>query len=75
MKRLFVLSTVICWGLLIGLFTILAASVTRVDSAQGALIAIGVFPFIAFIFILWVVIALASAITMFATRSRDKSLP
>jgi hypothetical protein len=75
MKRLFVISTMISWGLIIGLFTILAASVTREDSAQGALVVIGVFPFIAFIFIMWVVIAFASAITMFATGSRGKSLP
>jgi hypothetical protein len=72
-KRLFLITTVITWGLIIGLFAILAAGATPEDSAQGALVVIGIFPFIAFIFIMWVVIAVASAITMFATRSRSRS--
>jgi hypothetical protein len=69
-KRLFVITTLITWAPLIGLFTFLAVVLTPEDSAQGALVVIGIFPLIAFMFVVWVVIAAASAITMFATRSR-----
>lgn len=71
-KRFFVVATVLAWGLIIGILSILAAITSPEDSAQGALIVIAVFPVIAFIFLIWVVSAVGFAITMFVAKSRSK---
>jgi hypothetical protein len=75
MKRLLIISTVFCCGLIICLFGVLAWGVGRTDAPQGVLIVMGFFPVIAFMFILWVVIAVACSIAMFATRPRSRSAP
>ncbi|KAA0699453.1 hypothetical protein DTW90_08695 [Neorhizobium sp. P12A] len=72
-KRLFVIITVITWVPLVCIFAFLAVVLTPEDSAQGALVIIGILPLIEFMFVVWVVIAVGYAIAMFATGPRRKS--
>lgn len=73
-KRVFVFATILAWGLIIAMIIFLEAITSPEDSAQGALIVLAFLPVIEFVFLIWVVVAVGSAIMMFVTRSRNKPI-
>jgi hypothetical protein len=73
-KRLFVITTAIVWIPLASITAFLTVILTPEESAQGALVIVGLFPLIAFAFVIWTIVAITAALTMFVTRSKGTPL-
>ena len=69
-KRLFLITTAIVWIPLAGLIVLPTMASSAEDAAQGALIFLGLFPLIAFLYVIWIIVAITAAITLFVTRSK-----